>query len=60
MSLTLHKEAQAREVFGSRTQAGSEHFARQEIGVSQNLKLIVSTSEKIFNNINVVVPRQVK
>ena len=32
----------------------------QDIGLSQIIKLIVSTSEKILNNINVIVRRQVK
>ena len=31
---------------------GSEHFARQDSGVSQIFKLAVSTSEKKLNNIN--------
>ena len=34
---------------------GSEHFARQDSDFSQIFKLIVSTSEKIVSNINVVV-----
>ena len=43
-----------------RTATGSEHFARQDSGVSQIFKLIVSTSEKKVNNINGVEWRQVK
>ena len=39
---------------------GSEHFAAQDLGLSQIFKLIVSTSEKRLKNINVVVWRQVK
>ena len=39
---------------------GSEHFARQDSGVSQIFKLMVSTSEKKLNNINGVVRGQVK
>ena len=34
---------------------GSEHFAGQGIGLSQIFKLIVSTSAKRLENINVVV-----
>ena len=36
-------------------QPGSEHFARQDSGLFQIFKLIVSTSEKRLNNVNVVV-----
>ena len=36
-------------------ETGSDYFARQDSGLSQIFKLIVSTSQKIFNKINVVV-----
>ena len=39
---------------------GREHFARQDSGLSQMFKLVVSTSEKILYNIYVVLRRQVK
>ena len=39
---------------------GSEYFAYQDSGLSQIFKLIVSISEKILNNRNTVVRRQVK
>ena len=45
---------QACNVFEPRTATGSEHFARQDSGVSQIFKLMVSTCEKRLNNINVV------
>ena len=45
----------ARDVFESRTETGSEHFACQDSGLSQIFKLIVSTSEKILNNVKEVV-----
>jgi len=38
----------------------NEHFRCQGSGFSQIFQLIVSTSEKILNNINVVLKRQVK
>ena len=37
------------------TVTGSEHFARQDSGLSQIFKLIVSTSKKRLKDINVVV-----
>ena len=37
------------------TATGSEHFARQDSGLSQIFKLIVSTSKKRLNNIIVEV-----
>ena len=39
---------------------GIEHFACEDSGLCQIFKLMVSTSEKIPNNINVVAWRQVK
>ena len=39
-------------VFERRTETESKHFAFQNSGLSQVFKLIVSTSEKILNNIN--------
>ena len=33
----------------------SEHFSRQDSGLSQIFKLMVTTSKKRLNNINVVV-----
>ena len=42
-------------VFEPRTEFGSGYFACQDISLAQIVKLIVSTSEKILNNINVVV-----
>ena len=38
----------------------SEHYVRQDSGLPQIFKLIVSTSEKRINNIKVVEWRQVK
>ena len=43
-----------------RTETGSERFACLVSGLSHVLKLIVSTSQKILNNRNEVVWRQVK
>ena len=43
------------DVFEPRMETGSEHFACQDNGFSQTLKLIVSASEKILNNIIVVL-----
>jgi len=42
-------------VFEPQTATGSEQFARQDIGLSQIFKLIVSTSEKRLQNTYVVV-----
>ena len=47
-------------VFEPRTATGSDDFARQGNGLSQIFQLIVSTSEKRLENINVVEWRQVK
>ena len=48
-------------VFGPRTETGSEYFAYHDSGLSARFfKLIVSTSEKLLNNINVVVWKHVK
>ena len=43
------------QVFEPRAATGSEHFARQDSGLSQIFKLIVSTSKKRLNNINLAV-----
>ena len=45
--------------FESRTETGSSHFAFQDSGLSKIFKVIVSTTYKILNNLNVVVIRQV-
>ena len=54
-SLLLPSSLRKLPVFEPRTATGSENFARQDRGLSQIFKLIVSTSEKRLNNINVVV-----
>ena len=51
----LNRELKHATFFEPRTATGSEHFARQDSGVSQIFKLMVSTSEKKLNNINGVV-----
>ena len=38
-----------------RTATGSEHFAREDNGVSQIFKLMVSTSEKKLSDVNGVL-----
>ena len=43
------------QVFEPRTATGREHFARQDNGLSQIFELIVSTSKKRLNNINLAV-----
>lgn len=48
------------ELFEQRTETGSLYFSCLGSGLSEVCKLIVSTSEKILNDINVVVTRQVK
>ena len=45
----------ASKVFEARTETGGEHFAYEDIVLSQIFKLIVSNSEKIRNNLNVIV-----
>ena len=45
----------AGDVFEPRAETGSEHFAYQGIGLFQISKLMVSSSENIHNNINVLV-----
>ena len=42
-------------VFEPRTDIGTEHFARLDMGSSQIFKLIVSTSEKMRSNIEVLM-----
>ena len=46
-------------VFEPRTDAVSEYFVCQHIGVSLIFKLFISTNEKMLNNINVLARRQV-
>ena len=53
-------KASARDVFEQQKETGSGHFTCQGRGLSHIFKLIVSNSEKILNDINVVVRRQVK
>ena len=43
------------QVFEPRTATGSEHFARQDSGLSQSFNLIVSTSKKRLKNFNLAV-----
>ena len=50
----------ASDVFEPRAETGSKHFAYQGIGLFQISKLMVSSSENLHNNINVLVWRQVK
>ena len=38
-----------------RTEAGSEHFACQDSGLSQIFKVILTTSKTILKNVTVVV-----
>ena len=49
------KRAKASDALEPRTGTGGKDFACQDSGLSQIFKLIVSTSEKILNNTNVVV-----
>ena len=48
-------QACTRDVFEPPTETGSEHFTCQHGGLSQISNLVFSTSEKILNNINVVM-----
>ena len=50
----LQVTEQHSDVFESRTEIGSKHLTCQDTlsGLSQIFKLIVSTSEKILNNVN--------
>ena len=51
----LNRELKATDVFEPQTETCSEHFAYQDSGLSARfLKLIVSTSEKILDTINVI------
>ena len=45
-------------VFEPRTETGTEHFARLDSGPVRIFKLIVSTTEKMLNNIKVVIRRK--
>ena len=49
----------ASDVFEPRAETGNEHLAYHDSDFSLIFKLIVSISEKILNNTNVVVWRQV-
>ena len=55
-----NRELKQATFFKSRTETRSEYFKCQDIGLSQIFKLIVFTSEKILNNINIVVCKRVK
>ena len=60
LSKAHYSGALAGDVFEARTETGSEYFACQDSALSQIFKLIVSTSQKILDNINAVVWREVK
>ena len=47
-------------MFHPRAEIESEHFARYDSGLLQIFKLIIFASEKILNNKNAVLRRQVK
>ena len=49
-----------RNIFEPQMEAGSEHFTCQENGLSHIFKIIVSASEQILNNRNLVLRIQVK
>ena len=42
-------------IFEPQTATGSEHFARQNSGLSQIFKLVFFITKKRLNNVNVVV-----
>ena len=54
-SVATISELKHANVFELQTATGSKQFARQDIGLSQIFKLIVSTSEKRLQNTYVVV-----
>ena len=54
-SMATISELKHANVFEPQTGTGREQFARQDIGLSQIFKLIVSTSKKMFQNTYVVV-----
>lgn len=49
-----------RNIFEPQMEAASEHFTCQDSGLTQIFKIMVSASEKILNNRNVVLRGQVK
>ena len=53
------QRAKERDVFEQRKETESEQFLCQDSGLSQIFKVVSSHAEKILNNINVIVWRQV-